>query len=109
MARTFFLDERSVTGTENAVMAAVLARGTTILCNVASEPHVQELCFMLNAMGAQISGIGTNEMVIEGVSKLSGTTHTIGPDYMEVGSFIGLAGGHQQRTPHRQCRAQKHA
>ncbi|MCY4353113.1 MAG: UDP-N-acetylglucosamine 1-carboxyvinyltransferase, partial [Gemmatimonadetes bacterium] len=87
-----FLDERSVTGTENAVMAAVLARGTTILSNVASEPHVQELCFMLNSMGAQISGIGTNELVIDGVSNLSGTTHTIGPDYMEVGSFIGLAG-----------------
>ena len=87
-----FLDERSVTGTENAVMAAVLARGTTILSNVASEPHVQELCLMLNSMGAQISGIGTNELVIDGVSRLRGTTHTIGPDYMEVGSFIGLAG-----------------
>jgi len=86
------LDERSVTGTENAVMAAALAKGTTILRNVASEPHVQELCVMLNKMGAQISGIGTNELVIVGVAKLSGTTHTIGPDYMEVGSFIGLAG-----------------
>ena len=92
MGADIFLDERSVTGTENAVMAAVLARGTTILSNVASEPHVQELCLMLNEMGAQISGIGTNELVIEGVSELGGTTHTIGPDYMEVGSFIGLAG-----------------
>ena len=92
MGADIFLDERSVTGTENAVMAAVLARGTTILSNVASEPHVQELCLMLNRMGAQISGVGTNELVIDGVSNLSGTTHTIGPDYMEVGSFIGLAG-----------------
>lgn len=87
-----FLDERSVTGTENAVMAAVLAEGRTILRNVASEPHVQELCAMLNRMGGRISGIGTNELVIDGVSQMGGATHTIGPDYMEVGSFIGLAG-----------------
>ncbi|MDP6037417.1 MAG: UDP-N-acetylglucosamine 1-carboxyvinyltransferase, partial [Candidatus Latescibacteria bacterium] len=65
-----FLDERSVTGTENAVMAAVLARGKTVLRNVASEPHVQELCVLLNKMGAQILGIGTNELVIEGVTEL---------------------------------------
>lgn len=87
-----FLDERSVTGTENAVMAAALAKGKTILRNVASEPHVQELCCLLNKMGAQITGIGTNELTIEGVDRLGGATHTIGPDYMEVGSFIGLAG-----------------
>ena len=87
-----FLDERSVTGTENAVMASVLAEGTTILNNVASEPHVQELCQFLNRCGAQISGIGTNELTVEGVQALSGGTHTLGPDYMEVGSFIGLAG-----------------
>lgn len=87
-----FLDERSVTGTENVVMAAVLAEGRTILRNVASEPHVQELCFMLNKMGARISGIGTNELIIDGVTELGGATHEIGPDYMEVGSFIGLAG-----------------
>jgi UDP-N-acetylglucosamine 1-carboxyvinyltransferase len=86
-----FLDERSVTGTENAVMAAVLAKGTTVIRNAASEPHVQELCRMLNRLGARISGIGTNELTIDGVSSLSGGTHTIGPDYMEVGSFIGLA------------------
>jgi UDP-N-acetylglucosamine 1-carboxyvinyltransferase len=87
-----FLDERSVTGTENAVMAAALAKGKTILRNVASEPHVQELCHLINQMGGQISGIGTNELTIEGVDRLGGATHTIGPDYMEVGSFIGLAG-----------------
>ncbi len=86
-----FLDERSVTGTENALMAAVLAKGQTTIRNAASEPHVQELCHFLNAMGAQIGGIGTNELTIEGVETLTGTDHTIGPDYMEVGSFIGLA------------------
>ena len=86
-----FLDERSVTGTENAVMAAVLAKGTTVIQNAASEPHVQQLCKMLNAMGANISGIGTNLLSVEGVSELGGTSHTIAPDYMEVGSFIGLA------------------
>jgi UDP-N-acetylglucosamine 1-carboxyvinyltransferase len=86
-----FLDERSVTGTENAIMAAALAEGSTIIQNAASEPHVQQLCHLLNAMGATITGIGTNVIYIEGVSELHGTTHTIGPDYMEVGSFIGLA------------------
>ncbi|MDA0748217.1 MAG: UDP-N-acetylglucosamine 1-carboxyvinyltransferase, partial [bacterium] len=86
-----FLDERSVTGTENTVMAAVLARGTTVIRNAASEPHVQELCRMLNRMGAKVSGIGTNELTIEGVKELGGCEHTIGPDYMEVGSFIALA------------------
>ena len=86
-----FLDERSVTGTENAIMASVLAEGATIIQNAASEPHVQQLCHLLNAMGATIRGIGTNVLNIEGVSELHGTTHTIGPDYMEVGSFIGLA------------------
>jgi UDP-N-acetylglucosamine 1-carboxyvinyltransferase len=86
-----FLDERSVTGTENAVMAAVLSEGVTIIQNAASEPHVQQLCHLLNAMGANVSGIGTNALHIEGVTELHGTEHTIGPDYMEVGSFIGLA------------------
>ncbi len=86
-----FLDERSVTGTENAVMAASLARGRTVIRNAASEPHVQELCRLLNSMGARISGIGTNELTVEGVDALGGGVHTIGPDYMEVGSFIGLA------------------
>ena len=86
-----FLDERSVTGTENALMAAVMARGTTVIRNAASEPHVQELCHLLNQMGGRITGIGTNELTVEGVSSLGGGVHTIGPDYMEVGSFICLA------------------
>ena len=86
-----FLDEMSVTGTEQAILAAVLAEGTTTLANVATEPHVQEVCHCLNAMGARIEGIGTHNLIIEGVSRLHGTTYTIGPDYMEVGSLIGLA------------------
>ena len=86
-----FLDEASVTGTENAVMAAVLAEGTTVLRNAASEPHVQDLCLMLNSMGASIQGIGSNVLTICGVRELGGTTYRIGSDYMEIGSFIGLA------------------
>jgi UDP-N-acetylglucosamine 1-carboxyvinyltransferase len=86
-----FLDEASVTATENAVMAAVLAKGKTILTNAASEPHVQDLCRMLVSMGAQIEGIGSNILTITGVKKLSGCDFTIGADFMEVGSFIGLA------------------
>jgi UDP-N-acetylglucosamine 1-carboxyvinyltransferase len=86
-----FLDEPSVTGTENAVMAAVAAQGTTILHNAASEPHVQDLCRMLVAMGARIEGIGSNLLTIEGGRPLHGCTHRIGPDHIEVGSFIGLA------------------
>ncbi len=86
-----FLDETSVTATENAVMAAVLAEGTTIITNAASEPHVQDLCRMLNAMGAEISGIGSNILTIEGKKSLHGAEYRIGPDYMEIGSFIGLA------------------
>jgi UDP-N-acetylglucosamine 1-carboxyvinyltransferase len=86
-----FLDEASVTGTENAVMAAVLAKGKTILTNAASEPHVQDLCRMLVSMGAQIEGIGSNILSITGVKKLYGCEFTIGADFMEVGSFIGLA------------------
>jgi UDP-N-acetylglucosamine 1-carboxyvinyltransferase len=86
-----FLDEASVTGTENAVMAAVLAKGQTILTNAAGEPHVQDLCRMLVSMGAHIEGIGSNILTITGVEKLSGCEFTIGADFMEVGSFIGLA------------------
>ncbi|AEC01269.1 UDP-N-acetylglucosamine 1-carboxyvinyltransferase [Parasphaerochaeta coccoides] len=86
-----FLDEASVTATENAVMAASVASGTTILRNAACEPHVQDLCSMLNQMGAKISGIGSNLLVIEGVAELHGCDFTIGYDYMEAGSFIGLA------------------
>jgi len=86
-----FLDEASVTGTENAIMAAVVAKGKTVIRNAASEPHVQDLCNMLNAMGAHIDGIGSNVLTIFGAEKLEGTDFTIGPDYMEIGSFIGLA------------------
>lgn len=85
------LPEASVTATENAVMAAVLAQGTTILRNVASEPHVQDLCNMLVGMGAQIDGIGSNRLTIEGVERLHGGEARVGADYMEVGSFIGAA------------------
>lgn len=85
------LDEASVTGTENAVCAAVLAEGETILRNAASEPHVQGLCRMLNAMGAKIDGLGSNILRITGVQKLKGVPFRIGPDYLEVGSFVALA------------------
>jgi len=85
------LDEASVTGTENAIMAAVLAQGTTIIRNAACEPHVQDLCRMLCTLGAQIDGIGSNTLTIQGVERLSGGQYTIGPDYMEVGSYIALA------------------
>jgi UDP-N-acetylglucosamine 1-carboxyvinyltransferase len=86
-----FLDEPSVTGTENAITAAVGAKGTTILRNAACEPHVQDLCHFLVALGATIEGIGTNKLTIEGGRVLKGATHRIGPDHIEVGSFIGLA------------------
>lgn len=85
------LDEPSVTGTANIVMAAVLARGTTTIYNAACEPYLQQLCKMLNKMGARISGIGSNMLVIEGVESLGGTRHQMLPDMIEVGSFIGLA------------------
>lgn len=86
-----FLDETSVTATENAVMAAVLAEGHTEITNAASEPHIQDLCNMLNSMGAKISGIGSNILQIDGVKNLHGCEFEIGPDFMEIGSFIGLA------------------
>ena len=86
-----FLDEPSVTGTENALMAAVAASGTTILRNAASEPHVQDLCHFLVALGAEIEGIGTNKLTVQGGRALGSATHRIGPDHIEVGSFIGLA------------------
>lgn len=91
VGRDIFLDEPSVTATENAVMAASLARGTTILRNAAMEPHVQDLCHMLIGMGAQIAGIGTNRLEIQGVDRLHGGRFRISPDHIEVGSFIGLA------------------
>ena len=86
-----FLDEPSVTGTENALMAAVMAKGRTMLRNAASEPHVQDLARLLVAMGASIEGIGTNTYTIEGGRALHGTSYDIGPDHIEIGSFIGLA------------------
>ena len=85
------LDEASVTGTANIVMAAVMAEGTTTIYNAACEPYIQQLCKMLNSMGARISGIASNLLVIEGVKSLHGTVHTILPDMIEVGSFIGMA------------------
>lgn len=85
------LDEASVTGTANIVMAASLASGTTTIYNAACEPYLQQLCKMLNRMGAKISGIGSNLLTIEGVENLGGTTHTMLPDMIEIGSFIGLA------------------
>jgi len=85
------LDEASVTGTANIVMAAVMAKSTTTIYNAACEPYLQQLCKMLNAMGAKITGIGSNMLVIEGVEKMHGTQHRILPDMIEVGSFIGLA------------------
>jgi UDP-N-acetylglucosamine 1-carboxyvinyltransferase len=86
-----FLDEMSVTATENTVMAAVLAEGTTVILNAASEPHVQGLCRFLNRLGARIGGIGTNQLRIEGVPELRPGRHRLGPDHIEIGSFVALA------------------
>ena len=91
IGQDIFLDEASVTATENAVMAAVIAEGETVITNAASEPHIQDLCKLLNMMGAKISGIGSNILTIQGVQQLHGAEYRIGADYMEVGSFIGLA------------------
>jgi UDP-N-acetylglucosamine 1-carboxyvinyltransferase len=91
------LDEASVTATENTLMAAVMAKGTTVIRNAASEPHIQDLCLMLNTLGAQIDGIGSNRLTVQGVQALGGGTARVGADFMEVGSFIGAAaitGGH---------------
>ena len=85
------LDEASVTGTANILMAAVLAKGTTSIYNAACEPYLQQLCLMLNRMGANISGIGSNLLIIEGVKQLGGTEHTLLPDMIEIGSWVGLA------------------
>jgi UDP-N-acetylglucosamine 1-carboxyvinyltransferase len=85
------LDEASVTGTANIIMAAVLAKGTTTIYNAACEPYIQQLCLMLNRMGAKISGISSNLLTIEGVASLKGTEHKILPDMIEIGSFIGMA------------------
>ena len=88
---SMLLDEASVTGTANIIMAAVLAEGTTTIYNAACEPYIQQLCRMLNRMGARISGIASNLLTIEGVKELKGCTHRILPDMIEVGSFIGMA------------------
>ena len=87
----FLMDEASVTATENAIMAAVTAKGDSVIRNAASEPHVQELCYFLNGLGAQIEEIGSNTLHIHGVPKLQGGEFTIGPDYLEVISFVGAA------------------
>ena len=98
-----FLDEPSVTATENALMAAVAAHGTTHLRNVASEPHVQDLAHFMVALGADIEGIGTNTMIVHGAATLGAATWSIGPDHIEVGSLIGLAA--VTRSPLRIARA----
>jgi UDP-N-acetylglucosamine 1-carboxyvinyltransferase len=98
------LDEASVTGTANIVMAAVRAKGTTTIYNAACEPYLQQLCLMLNRMGAKISGIGSNLLTIEGVEKLGGTEHTLLPDMIEIGSFIGLAAMTQSEITIKNCR-----
>src|SRR6478609_3317846 len=98
------LDEASVTGTANILMAAVLAKGTTTIYNAACEPYLQQLCAMLNRMGAKISGVGSNLLVIEGVEKLGGTEHTMLPDMIEIGSFIGLAAMTQSEITIKNCR-----
>lgn len=98
------LDEASVTGTANIIMAAVLAKGKTTLYNAACEPYLQQLCLMLNRMGAKISGIGSNLLTIEGVTRLDGTEHTMLPDMIEIGSFIGLAAMTQSEVTIKNCR-----
>jgi UDP-N-acetylglucosamine 1-carboxyvinyltransferase len=102
------LDEMSVTATENVLLAAVLADGRTTIRNAASEPHVQDLCALLGAMGARIAGSGTNRLEIEGVEHLGGAQFTLGPDYLEVGSFIGLAAVTGSALRIADCRPQEH-
>ena len=97
------LDEASVTGTANIVMAAVMAEGTTTIYNAACEPYLQQLCKMLNRMGAKITGVGSNLLTIEGVSELQGTEHTMLPDMIEIGSFIGLAAMTQSEITIKNC------
>jgi UDP-N-acetylglucosamine 1-carboxyvinyltransferase len=97
------LDEASVTGTANIVMAATLAKGTTSLYNAACEPYVQQLCKMLNSMGAKITGIGSNLLLIEGVDSLGGCKHRMLPDMIEIGSFIGLAATTQSEITIKDC------
>jgi UDP-N-acetylglucosamine 1-carboxyvinyltransferase len=104
IGKYILLEEPSVTGTANIVMAAVLAEGITTIFNAACEPYLQQLCTMLNQMGAKISGIGSNLLRIEGVPKLHGTTHKMLPDMIEIGSFIGLAAMTQSNIRIKNCR-----
>jgi UDP-N-acetylglucosamine 1-carboxyvinyltransferase len=104
-----FLDEMSVTATENTVLAAVLAEGSTLIRNAASEPHVQDLCHFLNCLGARIAGIGTNQLHIDGVATLAGGEFRIGPDYIETGSLIGLAAATGSPLRITDCRPSDHA
>lgn len=101
------LDEPSVTGTANILMAAVLAKGQTTIYNAACEPYLQQLCDMLNGMGAKITGVGSNLLTIEGVDKLGGVEHTILPDMIEIGSFIGLAAMTESEITIKNCRVDK--
>lgn len=98
------LEEASVTGTANVLMAATMAEGTTTIYNAACEPYIQQLCKMLNRMGAKITGIGSNLLYVEGVGKLNGTEHTMLPDMIEIGSFIGLAAMTQSEITIKDCR-----
>lgn len=98
------MNEPSVTGTANVVMAAVMAKGKTTIYNAACEPYLQQLCGMLNSMGAKISGVGSNLLTIEGVDYLGGCTHTLLPDFIEIGSFIGLAAMTQSDITIKNCR-----
>lgn len=99
-----WMDEISVTGTANVLMAAVMAEGTTTIYNAACEPYLQQLCKMLNSMGAKISGVGSNLLTIKGVKELHGCTHTMLPDMIEIGSFIGLAAMTQSEITIKDCR-----
>ncbi len=107
-AADIFLIEMSVMATENVVMAAVCTPGTTIIRNAASEPHIQDLCRLLNRMGAQIEGTGSNTLTIQGVDRLRGAEYELGPDYLEVGSFIGLAAATGGEVLIRRCRPEEH-
>ncbi len=98
------LDEPSVTGTANIVMTAVMAKGKTTIYNAACEPYLQQLCSMLNSMGAKITGVGSNLLTIEGVTEFGGCVHTLLPDFIEVGSFIGLAAMTQSNIVIKNCR-----
>ncbi|MDQ4077748.1 MAG: UDP-N-acetylglucosamine 1-carboxyvinyltransferase [Chloroflexota bacterium] len=107
-AANIFLVEMSVMATENVLMAAVLTPGTTTICNAASEPHIQDLCHLLNQMGAQVEGVGTSSLTVHGVEQLHGAEFEIGPDYLEVGSFIGLAAATGGELLIRNCRPEEH-